>query len=232
MQNLWEDIYTNLIAEQRYMYLVDGLKVTIILTLGAAVIGIVLGTLVALVKVSAQNSRAWPIRVLDKLASLYLTIIRGTPLVVQLFIFYFVILAGVRIPAEVIGIIAFGINSGAYVAEVVRAGILAVDKGQMEAGRSLGLTSKQTYISIIMPQAFKNILPALVNEQIALLKETSIVGYVAGIDITKAASIIQSQTYQAYVPYITIALIYLIIVIVLTKLLGMLERRLRKSDIR
>ncbi len=167
----------------------------------------------------------------ERLCTLYITVIRGTPVMVQLLIIYYVIFASVQMPKLIVGILAFGLNSGAYVAEIVRSGIMAVDRGQTEAGRSLGLNYIQTMRYIVLPQALKNILPALGNEFIALLKETSIVGYIALMDLTRAGDIIRSRTYDAFMPLIAVALIYLAIVILLTRALDRLERRLRKSDL-
>ena len=160
----------------------------------------------------------------------YLTVIRGTPMVVQLLITYFVIFGSVNIDKTLVAVLAFGVNSGAYVAEIVRSGIMSVDNGQFEAGRSLGLSYRQTMISIVLPQAFKTVLPALANECIVLLKETSVAGYIAIQDLTKGGDIIRSQTFSAFMPLITVALIYLIMVVVLTHLVGKLERRLSQSD--
>ena len=161
---------------------------------------------------------------------MYLSIIRGTPTMVQVLIFNFVIFASIAVNEVIVGGVAFGINSGAYVAEIVRSGIMSIDKGQMEAGRSLGLSSGQTMKLIIMPQAFKNVLPALINEMIVLLKETSIIGYIGMTDITKAATLVQSRTYEAFVPLIAAAVFYWVLVTILTYFMGKLERRLRKSD--
>ena len=167
---------------------------------------------------------------LNFLAKVYLTVIRGTPVLVQLLIIYFVVFASVDINKIIVAVMAFGINSGAYVAEIFRSGIMSVDKGQTEAGRSLGLNPAQTMRLIIIPQAFKNVLPALINEMIVLLKETAIIGYIGTIDITKAATLVQSRTYDALVPLLSAAIFYLILVMILTYFMGKLERRLRKSD--
>ncbi len=226
-------LYDDFIAKQRYRYLVEGLGNTIIITLFALLIGVLIGVLIALVRVSYQQSdRKGPVlRILNLFCGLYLTIIRGTPMVVQLMIMYFVILTG-GISPVMIAIISFGINSGAYVAEVIRSGIQSVDRGQTEAGRSLGLSASQTMIHIILPQAFKNVAPAIFNEFIALLKETSVAGYVGIQDLTKGGDIIRSITYDAFPPLIAVALIYLLIVIGLTQILHVIERRLAKSDLR
>lgn len=225
---LWERIVFNLVEKQRYMYLVNGLKITLIITFFAVLLGISIGTLTAIIKVAAQENKK--IRPLEFIADLYTTIIRGTPVMVQLLIVYFVIFASVDVSKVIIAIIAFGLNSGAYVTEIIRAGILAVDKGQTEAGRSLGLSQRQTYRYIVLPQAVKNILPALGNEFISLLKETAVVGYIGLQDLTMGGDIIRSRTYDAFVPLITVALVYLVIVIGLSAVLKKFERRLRRSD--
>ncbi len=228
--SLWEQIQQNLIEGDRYMYIVKGLGLTLEITIFAAIIGIVIGVLLALIKVTAADNKK--MKPLDWFASLYLTVVRGTPMVVQLFIMYYIVITAPQVSKVTVAIIAFGINSGAYVAEIVRAGIMSVDRGQMEAGRSLGLSKKTTMIKIILPQAFKNILPAMGNEFITLIKETSVAGFIGIEDLSKAGDIIRSQTQSPYVPLLMVALIYLVIVIGLTTLLGKLERRLRKSDIR
>lgn len=228
LSDLGAHIYTDLIYENRFMYIVNGLGTTLLVTLFAALLGIALGLITALVKVAALNSKK--VRAFEWIANLYITIIRGTPMMVQLMIIYFIVFASVNISKTLVAIFAFGINSGAYVAEIIRAGILSVDRGQSEAGRSLGLSSVQTYRSIILPQAIKNILPALGNEFIALLKETSIVVYIGLQDLTMSSDIIKSVTFDPFVPLITIALIYLLIVLFMSFLLKKLERRLRQSD--
>ena len=223
--------YQSFVKNSRYMYLVNGLKNTIIITVFAVLLGVVLGTLVSLVKVAHTNDPK-RFRFLNAVATLYLTVIRGTPVVVQLLIMYYVILNGSSLSAVSTAILAFGINSGAYVAEVIRGGILSVDRGQIEAGRSLGLSERTTMVKIVFPQALKNVLPAIGNEFIALLKETSVAGYIGVQDLTKGGDIIRSQTYLAFTPLLTTAAVYLIIVIGLTALLSRLERRLRRSDYR
>ena len=191
-------------------------------------IGIVLGLLVAIVR--STYDKTGKLRILNLLCKLYLTVIRGTPVVVQLLIIYFVIFASVSVDKIIVAVMAFGFNSGAYVAEIFRSGIMSIDNGQMEAGRSLGFTYSQTMFYIVMPQAFKNVLPALGNEFIVLLKETSVSGYIALQDLTKGGDIIRSQTYSAFMPLFAVALIYLVMVLIFTKLVNMLERRLRNSD--
>lgn len=218
----------NFVKDGRYKYLLIGLMNTVVITFFSLVMGIVIGFAVAIVRSTA--SMTGKLKVLDILCRIYLTVIRGTPVVVQLLIIYFVIFGSVNIDKIFVAIVAFGINSGAYVAEIVRSGIMSIDKGQMEAGRSLGLSYMQTMNLVIMPQAFKNILPALGNEFIVLLKETSVAGYIALQDLTKGGDIIRSQTYDAFFPLLAVALIYLIIVVILSKLLGCLERRLNKNE--
>ncbi len=217
---------TTFVEKQRYLLLVDGLKNTLIITAGALVIGVVIGSLVAMIKYCGQDSRL--LRPLCCLCSVYTTVIRGVPVVVQLLIFYFLILKSSD--GLVVGIVTFGINSGAYVAELVRSGIAAVDPGQMEAGRSLGLSRLQSAWHIVLPQAMKNILPAIGNEMIALLKETAVAGYVAVQDLTRAGNLIRNNTYDSFNPLMLVAVVYLVLVIGMTQLLGLLERRLRRSD--
>ncbi|MEA4832216.1 MAG: amino acid ABC transporter permease [Oscillospiraceae bacterium] len=224
----WGDkLYNTFIVDSRYEWILDGLGKTLIITVGALMIGLVIGTLVALVKVAAVSNKR--LRLPEAICNIYLTVIRGTPVTVQLMISFFIIFVSARdgIP---VAIITFGINSGAYTAEIIRSGIMSVDKGQAEAGRSLGLSTSQTMKSIVLPQAMKNILPAIGNEMIALLKETSIAGYVAVQDLTKMGNAIKNTTYDAVNPILVVALIYLVLVMILTKLLKRFERRLRRSD--
>lgn len=216
------------ITDNRWKYLWNGLGVTLKITLGAVVIGIILGFLVAAIR--STHDKTGKLKVLNVICQIYLTVIRGTPVVVQLLITYFVILAPLGVNEIIVAICAFGINSGAYVAEIVRAGIMSIDNGQFEAGRSLGFNYAQTMLYIILPQAFKNILPALCNEFIVLLKETSVSGYVALQDLTKGGDIIRGRTFDAFMPLIAVALIYLVIVMILTKLVSILERKLRSSE--
>lgn len=228
LQEWQEKFYLNFIKDERWRFIWDGLKVTLQVTFLAVLIGIVLGLLVAIVR--STYDKTGKLRILDLLCKLYLTVIRGTPVVVQLLIIYFVIFASVSIDKIIVAVMAFGFNSGAYVAEIFRSGIMSIDEGQMEAGRSLGFTYSQTMRYIVMPQAFKNVLPALGNEFIVLLKETSVSGYIALQDLTKGGDIIRSQTYTAFMPLFAVALIYLVMVLIFTKLVNMLERRLRNSD--
>ena len=223
-----QQLYRNIIVNDRWMLYLEGFRNTLIITLGAAVIGILLGAVVAICKVYARQNRR--LKPLELICDVYLTIIRGTPVMVQLLIFAFVIFASAPMSMNVlVAILAFGINSGAYVAEIVRAGILAVGHGQAEAGRSLGLTNNMTMRYIVLPQAIKNILPALANEAIVLLKETAVVGYIAIGDITYMATMIRSRTFEA-VPLLLTAVVYLAVVMLMTWGLRKLERRLAKSD--
>lgn len=228
LQEWQEKFYLNFIKDERGRFIWDGLKVTLQVTFLAVLIGIVLGLLVAIVR--STYDKTGKLRILNLLCKLYLTVIRGTPVVVQLLIIYFVIFASVSVDKIIVAVMAFGFNSGAYVAEIFRSGIMSIDNGQMEAGRSLGFTYSQTMFYIVMPQAFKNVLPALGNEFIVLLKETSVSGYIALQDLTKGGDIIRSQTYSAFMPLFAVALIYLVMVLIFTKLVNMLERRLRNSD--
>ena len=228
LQNLQESFYLNFIKDNRWQYLTDGLKVTLTVTFFALIVGISLGALIAIIR--ATHDKTGKLKLLDLIARIYITIIRGTPVVVQLLIIYFVIFGSTNIDKVIVAVIAFGMNSSAYVAEIIRSGIMSVDAGQFEAGRSLGFNYGQTMRYIILPQAIKNILPALGNEFIVLLKETSVSGYIALQDLTKGGDIIRSRTYDAFMPLITVALVYLILVMIFTKLVNMLERRLRNNE--
>ena len=213
------------IKDDRYLLLLNGIGVTIKVSILAALMGLVIGFLIALCNLSKKK----PLNILGKI---YTDVIRGTPSVTQLMIIYFVIFATVDWPKWIIAAIAFSINSGAYVSEIIRAGILSIDKGQTEAGRSLGLSAAQTMMSIVIPQAVKNIFPAMCNEFITLIKETAIVGYVGLVDIQKAGDFIKSATYEAFMPLIATAIIYFVLIKLLTLALGRIETRLRKSDSR
>lgn len=228
-----------MLENNRFDFIIDGLKNTFLITLGSLILGVFLGVIVAIVRSTYDKNHShlkkrggisyYLMSILNKICEIYLTVIRGTPVVVQLMIFYFIIFAksddGIAVAT-----FAFGINSGAYVAEIFRSGIMAIDNGQFEAGRSLGLNYIQTMIYIIVPQMFKVVLPTLCNEFIVLLKETSVAGYVGVIDLTKAGNTIAGRTFSYFIPLITVAIIYLIVVMILTKLVGILERRLRNSD--
>lgn len=237
--NLKDEFDFVFIQKDRYKQMLTGLGNTLKITAGALLVGIAIGIIVAAVR-STYDKNAdkmekkggigyFILSIINAICKIYLTIIRGTPVVVQLMIAYFIIFVSARDGVPV-GIFAFGINSGAYVAEIFRGGIMSVDNGQFEAGRSLGLNYLQTMVYIIIPQMFKNVLPTLCNEFIALLKETSVAGYVGVVDLTKAGNSIAGRTYSYFLPLLTVAFIYLVIVLVLTWLVGKLERRLRNSD--
>lgn len=227
------------IEDDRWTWLVDGLVETLKITAGALLIGIFIGLIVSAVRSSYDKNgdelkKTKPflfaiLRFFNGICKLYLTVIRGTPCVVQLLICYFVIFVSAKDGLPV-AIFAFGMNSGAYVAEIFRGGIMSIDDGQFEAGRSLGLNYVKTMIYIIIPQVFKVILPTLCNEFIVLLKETSVAGYIGMVDLTKAGDKIRGRTFSAFMPLIAVALIYLVLVVVLTWLVGKLERRLRKNE--
>ena len=228
MQELKSSFISNFIDDNRWRYITDGLKITLLVTVFAVLIGVVLGFLIAIVRTT--HDKTGKLKILNAICKVYLTVIRGTPVVVQLMIIYFIIFGSVDISKVVVAIVAFGINSGAYVAEIFRSGIMSIDNGQFEAGRSLGFNYAQTMMYIVMPQAIKNVLPTLCNEFISLLKETSVSGYIALQDLTKGGDIIRSRTYDAFMPLIAVALIYLAMVMIFTKLVSLLERRLRNSD--
>jgi amino ABC transporter, permease protein, 3-TM region, his/glu/gln/arg/opine family len=217
----------NFITDDRWMSLLRGLFVTLKITFFAVILGFVLGFSVAIVRNVYENTKK--LKILNFICNVYLTVIRGTPVVVQLLIIYFVIFSSIRIDKSIAAILAFGINSGAYQAEIFRSGINSIPKGQMEAGRSLGFSYAQTMVNIIMPQAIKNVLPTLGNEFIVLMKETSVAGYIALEDLTKAGDIIRSRTYSAMMPFLAVALLYLIMVMFFTYLLKLFERRLAIS---
>ncbi len=227
-EKLQHDFYQNFIVDDRWKYIADGLKNTLTITFFAVLIGIVLGFLVAIIRSTYENTHK--LKLLNAICTVYLTIIRGTPVVVQLMIMYFVIFASNDPGLVPTAVMAFGINSGAYVAEIFRSGIGSIEKGQFEAGRSLGFNYAQTMLFIIMPQAFKNVVPTLANEFIVLLKETSVAGYIGLQDLTKGGDIIKSRTYSAFMPLIAVAIIYLVMVMVFSYLVKLLERRLRKSE--
>lgn len=230
------DFILNFVKDNRWKLILSGLKVTLQITLIAIIIGVIIGVVLAtirstydLTKDEMRGAKKTIMAILNAFARVYLTVIRGTPVVIQLLIIFFIIFASSN-NGVMIGALAFGINSGAYVAEIVRGGIMSIDRGQMEAGRSLGFNYIETMRYIIIPQAFKNVLPSLANEFIALLKETSVAGYVAVNDLTRAANIIRSKTFSPFMPLVGVALIYLAMVMILTHFVGVLERRLRNSD--
>ena len=221
-------VYNNLVYKNRYKMIFSGFLTTLEITSVAFLIGITFGLVVSLIKISKSSSILS--KFLKAIANIYLTIIRGTPIVVQIFAIYYLILSATGLNKITIAMIAFGINSGAYVAEIIRSGILSVDAGQYEAGRSLGLNSFITMKKIVLPQAFKNVLPTLVNEFIQLVKETAVAGFIGITDLSRAGDIIRSQTYEPFVPLATVAVVYLAVVILTTFLMSFMERRLRASD--
>ena len=229
--DLKADFILNFVEENRWKFLTTGLKNTLIITFFSLILGVILGVIVAIVRSSYDKTHAdmrkgfkkFLFSLVNTICKLYLTVIRGTPVVVQLMIMYYIIFSSSR-NSVLVAIIAFGINSGAYVAEIVRSGIMSIDEGQFEAGRSLGFDYKSTMWHIIIPQAFKNILPALANEFIVLLKETSVAGYVTIRDLTMGGNIIRAATYSPFMPLVAVALIYLVMVIFFTWLVGKLER--------
>lgn len=223
-QNFVEKLKSTFLDKDRWVYLVQGLGNTLLITVLAVVIGIVLGFVIAIIR--STNQLTGRLKIPNFICRIYLTVVRGTPMVVQLLIIYFVVFSSVNISKILVAVIAFGLNSAAYVAEIVRSGIMSVDRGQFEAGSSLGFGYTRTMISIILPQAIRNILPALGNEAIVLLKETSVSGYIALNDLTNGGDTIRSQTYEAFLPLIAVALIYLLMVVGLSALVNRLERRL------
>lgn len=224
LENLWDDFYQSIIFDNRYLYILDGLKNTVIIAIGALVIGIILGLLVAIVRDS--NEKNGNFKICNLIVKFYVGVIRGTPALLQLMIIYYVIFKTVNIDSVLVGILAFGINSGAYVSEIIRAGIGSVDKGQLEASLSLGFNYSQSMKYVVLPQAIKNVMPAMGNEFITLIKETSVAGYIGIRELTKASDIIASRTYNYFFPLIVTALIYLFITTLLTKFLGIFERKI------
>jgi polar amino acid transport system substrate-binding protein len=227
-QSFSDKFKANFITDHRFIYLLQGLGNTLVITFFAMILSLVLGSMIAIVRTS--HDRNGGLGILNALCQLYLTVIRGTPTMVQLLMIYYVVFASANVSKVFVAIIAFGLNSAAYLAEVIRSGIMSVDKGQMEAGRSLGLSYTQTMRYILLPQAFKNVLPAMGNELITLLKETSISGYIGLVDLTKGSDIIRSITYDALMPLGVVALIYLVIVMALSAGVNKLEKNLRKNE--
>ncbi|MBP1545892.1 MAG: amino acid ABC transporter permease [Oscillospiraceae bacterium] len=223
-----DKFYKTFIQDDRWKYLANGLKNTLTITFFAVLMGMALGFLIAIIR--ATHDKTGKLKIPNFFAKVYLTVIRGTPVVVQLLIIYFVIFASVQVDKIFAAVLAFGLNSAAYVAEIVRAGIMAVDNGQFEAGSALGLSYSRTMSYIVLPQAFKNVLPSLANEFIVLLKETSVAGYIAVQDLTKGGDTIRANTYEPFLPLIAVAVIYLIIVMILTHFVSRLERRLAAND--
>ncbi len=234
--NLWASFEKTFITDDRWTFFLNGLWATLRIAFFAAIIGVLLGFLVAAVRsthdMRHKKCRSFGdaiIKILNVICNIYITVIRGTPTVIQVMIMYFIIFANSR-NKELAAVLSFGLNSGAYVAEIVRSGIMSIDRGQFEASRSLGFNYRSTMFHIILPQAFKNILPALGNEFIVLIKETSVAAYVGIAELTYVGNLIRSRTYEAFFPLIAVALIYLAIVMLLSFLLKRLERRLRSSD--
>ena len=223
-----QDFHNVLIKNNNYKHITDGLLVTIEITFAALIIGLAIGFIVAIIR--STHDKTGKFGLLNKICTLYLTVFRGTPVIVQLLIIYSLWLGKNGVHENIAAIIAFGVNSGAYVAEIVRSGIMSIDNGQFEAGRSLGFNYTQTMIHIILPQALKNVLPTLANEFIVLLKETSVASFIAVKDMMKGANALVGFTYNMNIPYITVALIYLVMVLILQKGVSLLERRLRNSD--
>ena len=241
-QNLYKEIYMNLIKDDRWLQYLKGLGITLQVSFYAILVGVALGTLLAILRlpqvqnVSARGKGFWAnlgvtvVKLLSKFAGCYINLFRGTPLLLQVLIINFGIFGSVRIDKVIVGVIACGLNGAAYVAEIVRGGIMSVEKGQTEAGRSLGFSGVRTMLFIILPQAAKSALPSMCNEFISLIKETSILSYIALTELTKAGDYIRSRTYSGFTPYIVSGLLYLVVVLTLTWLIGKLERRLRNSD--
>ena len=227
LKEICDSFYKAILVKERYKFILTGIENTLAISLISVIIGVVIGVIIAII--NSYNKETKKAKILSKFCKLYVSIIRGTPVLLQLMIIYYVVLKDVKdLNLILVAALAFGINSGAYVAEIIRAGIESIDNGQMEAGRSLGLNYFQTLKLIIFPQAIKNILPAIGNEFITLIKETSVAGYIGVMDLTKASDIIASRTYDYFCPLIIAALIYWCIVIILTKILNLFERRLNK----
>ena len=242
-QNIKGEFVKNFIDDSMWKWLVEGLRNTLIITFFSLIIGVLIGVVVAMIRSTFDKNKEiykrqggfkyWARWCLNAVANLYLTVIRGTPVVVQLLITYVIIFASVRASTEsdiAIAVFAFGLNSGAYVAEIFRGGIMSIDNGQFEAGRSIGFNYWQTMIYIVIPQVIKAVLPTLCNEFIVLLKETSVAGYAGIMDLTKAGELIRGRTYSPFMPLIAVALIYLVVVVILTQLVKILERRLRQNE--
>ena len=228
LNGIYNDFYRSVIYDERYKLILEGLGNTIIIAIGAVIIGILLGTIISIVKYT--NKQRGKFRLLNKIFDIYVNIIRGTPSVLQLMIMYYIIFKTSTVDSVIIGMIAFGINSSAYVAEILRSGFDSIDDGQVEAGVSLGLSFRQTLKHIIIPQAVKISLPSMGNEFVTLIKETAIAGYIGITDLTKASDIIASRTYEYFFPLILVALIYLLLTTTVSKLLKRIERKLDVND--
>lgn len=228
LNGIYDDFYKTVIFDERYKLILEGLKNTILIAIGALIVGILLGSIISIVKYT--NKERGKFKLLSKIFDIYVNIIRGTPSVLQLMIMYYVIFKTSTIDSVIIGIIAFGINSSAYVAEILRSGFDSIDDGQVEAGLSLGLNFRQVLKYIIIPQAIKVSLPSMGNEFVTLIKETAIAGYIGIEDLTKASDIIASRTYDYFFPLVLVALIYLVLTSVISKLLKKMERKLNVND--
>lgn len=228
--NAWETFWEKFATNGGYELILQGLRATLLIAVFGLIIGFVIGSILAIFKL--LPSRRWYSKILGGFSSFYVAIFRGTPMVVQLLIIHFVLfpLMHINIPSEIEGMIAFGMNSGAYVCEIMRGGILSVDKGQMEAGRAIGLGYAKTMTRIVLPQAIKNVVPTLGNEFIALIKDTSVVGFIAVVDLTRAFQSIANSTYEYIVPYLMLALVYLVLVLIVTLAIKIIEGRMRRSD--
>ena len=228
LNGIYDDFYKTVIFDERYKLILEGLKNTILIAIGAVIIGILLGSIISIVKYT--NKERGKFKLLNKIFDIYVNIIRGTPSVLQLMIMYYVVFKTSTIDSVIVGIIAFGINSSAYVAEILRSGFDSIDDGQVEAGLSLGLNFRQVLKYIIIPQAIKVSLPSMGNEFVTLIKETAIAGYIGIEDLTKASDIIASRTYDYFFPLVLVALIYLVLTSVISKLLKKMERKLNVND--
>lgn len=227
INDILDEFYQSVIYDNRYLYILEGLKNTIIIAIGALIIGIFLGLIIALVRDNYEKNKNFMI--LNFIVKLYVSVIRGTPALLQLMIMYYVIFKSINVNPVLVGILAFGLNSAAYVSEIIRAGIQSIDIGQFEAGMSLGLRYFQVLKFVVLPQAIKNVMPALGNEFITLIKETSVAGYIGIVELTKASDIIASRTYNYFFPLIISAIIYLILTTLLTKLLNIVERMMKNA---
>lgn len=228
LNGIYDDFYKTVIFDERYKLILEGLKNTILIAIGALIVGILLGSIISIVKYT--NKERGKFKLLSKIFDIYVNVIRGTPSVLQLMIMYYVIFKTSTIDSVIVGIIAFGINSSAYVAEILRSGFDSIDDGQVEAGLSLGLNFRQVLKYIIIPQAIKVSLPSMGNEFVTLIKETAIAGYIGIEDLTKASDIIASRTYDYFFPLVLVALIYLVLTSVISKLLKKMERKLNVND--
>lgn len=228
LSNIGDKIIQTFVTQNRYKLFLEGFGNTILIAVCATILGVLIGTVVALCRV--QHMQTGKLKILDRILSIYVVIIRGTPVVLQVMIMYYIVLASLKEYAVMIAILAFGLNSGAYVSEIIRGGIMAVDSGQMEAGRSLGLSRVSTMLHVILPQAVKNCLPSLGNEFISVLKETSVVGYIPVTDLTRASDRVIGITYNAFFPLISVAVVYFILVAGLSALFKKMERKLAVSD--